>query len=56
MAEHSWFDCPLCGWSVRCGKCGNNACNGTYGCDECPTAYDLQDSGEGRPEEPKEPA
>jgi len=30
---------------VRCPRCGNNSCNGTYGedgeCPVCPLAYDL---------------
>lgn len=42
---HSWFECEMCGPSVRCGKCGNNCCNGRYGCDACPSAYDMQDFG-----------
>lgn len=53
VSEHTWFDCELCGRSVRCGKCGNNCCNGGYGvlpngeqCDVCPSAYDVQDAGE----------
>lgn len=54
MGEHSWFECELCGPSVRCGKCGNNCCNGGYGtladgtqCDACPEAYEMQECGEG---------
>ena len=49
MTEHTWFECPLCGLAVRCGKCGNNCCNGGFGelpdgsqCDACPSAYDKQ--------------
>ncbi len=46
--EHFWDYCGMCGPMVRCGKCGNNACNGGYGkvdekeCDACPSAYDKQ--------------
>lgn len=49
---HRWDDCGLCGRMVRCGKCGNNSCNGGYGsvdgvtCTACPSAYDMQDAGE----------
>lgn len=49
MSQHQWFVCELCGPAVRCGKCGNNCCNGGYGtlpdgssCDECPSAYEKQ--------------
>jgi len=49
--EHTWQICPMCGHHVRCGKCGNNCCNGGYGtledgstCDACPSAYDKQNA------------
>jgi hypothetical protein len=44
------FRCGLCGVALRCPKCGNNACNGTYGtvngdeCEVCPLTYDAQDA------------
>lgn len=47
---HRWFQCPMCGPSVRCGKCGNNACNGGAGtvdgadCDACNSAYEKQNA------------
>ena len=48
---HTWFMCEMCGPSVRCGKCGNNACNAGYGtlpdgseCDACPSAYEKQNA------------
>lgn len=57
--EHTWFVCDLCGPAVRCGKCGNNCCNGGYGrladgsvCDVCPDAYAMQDIGLNAPESP----
>jgi hypothetical protein len=43
--------CELCGWFIRCPRCGNNSCNAGYGddpdtedgkCPVCPVAYDLQ--------------
>ncbi len=47
--QHTWSECEMCGPMVRCGKCGNNCCNGGYGtlpdgsaCDACPSAYDKQ--------------
>jgi hypothetical protein len=51
--EHKWDYCNVCeGSMVRCGKCGNNCCNGGYGtlpdgttCDACPSAYEMQDKG-----------
>jgi hypothetical protein len=53
-ATHFWDYCTHCDRRmVRCGKCGNNSCNGGYGtladgsqCDACPSAYDKQDRGE----------
>ncbi len=42
--------CELCGWFVRCPKCGNNSCNGGFGevdgkeCDVCNVAYVIQDA------------
>lgn len=37
--------CEICGWFVRCPKCGNNSCNASIGldgqCDVCPTMYDI---------------
>jgi hypothetical protein len=57
--RHYWSMCPLCGWMVVCGKCGNNCCNGGYGtvatgheCDACPSAYDMQSKGIGAPTNP----
>lgn len=55
--EHTWAYCDHCErWMVRCGKCGNNTCNGMYGllaadaeCDLCPEAYALDDSNIGNP-------
>lgn len=51
---HFWGTCEMCGPMVICGKCGNNSCNGGYGtlpdgskCDACPSAYDMQDRGDG---------
>lgn len=38
--SHTWFWCPICGWSVRCGGCGNNCCNGGETCEQCPSAYE----------------
>ena len=47
--QHHWDYCNMCGPMVRCGKCGNNCCNGTYGklkngseCDACAEAYEIQ--------------
>lgn len=48
--EFPVFDCGLCGHSLLCPKCGNNACNGGYGeidgasCDVCPLTYDAQNA------------
>jgi hypothetical protein len=49
--SHAWFICAMCGPSVHCGKCGNNACNGGHGtlpdgtdCDACAGAYEMQRS------------
>lgn len=47
-----WDDCHMCGRHVRCGKCGNNCCNGGTGTLQddtecgCETAYIIQDKGE----------
>ena len=46
--EHCFDYCRLCETvMVRCGECGNNCCNATYGkdgtCPSCPSAYELQD-------------
>jgi hypothetical protein len=61
--QHYWSYCSHCRRRVViCGKCGNNCCNGGYGeipspepetmmqCDVCPSAYDMQDAGEKRPQ------
>lgn len=62
--EHTFDYCGMCGWMVRCGKCGNNCCNGMYGrlgpddlpwdeqeeCDECRNAYDMKDNVKDSPE------
>lgn len=56
--KHTWAFCPSCKrWMIRCGKCGNNTCNGGYGtlpngaeCDLCPEAYSLYVSNVGNPE------
>jgi hypothetical protein len=45
--KHSWAYCSLCDtMMVRCGTCGNNTCNATYGtvgggktCPDCESAY-----------------
>ena len=50
---HGWRYCDLCDMNaVICRTCGNNCCNGGYGelpngdvCPDCPSAYDLQDTG-----------
>lgn len=48
--KHVLDYCELCETEmVRCGTCGNNCCNGSYGevngakCPDCPAAYDAQD-------------
>ena len=44
------FRCGLCGVSLLCPECGNNACNGGYGeidgveCHVCPLTYDAQNA------------
>lgn len=50
--NNKWADCPICGRHVKCGRCGNNCCNGGTGtlpdgteCG-CESAYALQDKGE----------
>lgn len=49
--DHRWEVCPGCGPMIRCGKCGNNCCNGTQGivdgvpCDACDEAYVLMSAG-----------
>lgn len=49
--NHTWFNCDLCGPAVRCGTCGNNCCNATFGtvngreCPDCESAYRLQNQG-----------
>jgi hypothetical protein len=45
---HSRHFCGQCNrWTVLCGHCGNNSCNGGYGmdgeCPHCPEAYEVQD-------------
>lgn len=48
MREHERELCELCGWTVICGVCGNNTCNGGSGkstgqhptCD-CEEAYEI---------------
>jgi len=49
MIKHTWDYCGVCCDAfVRCGKCGNNCCNGGYGeidgkpCDACSFAYEMQ--------------
>lgn len=43
MYKHNWDYCGLCKAPfVRCGKCGNNCCNGTERCTECYMAYKKQ--------------
>ena len=43
-------ECEICGWFVRCPKCGNNCCNGASGdvddepCPVCPTSYAVQEA------------
>lgn len=48
--DHYWIECTMCGPTVKCGKCGNNCCNGGYGtlptgeeCEACPSAYQKQE-------------
>jgi hypothetical protein len=50
--KHIWDYCDHCKVAmVRCGGCGNNCCNGTYGvvngspCTKCASAYAMQDEG-----------
>lgn len=43
MYKHEWDYCGLCRVPfVRCGKCGNNCCNGTERCTKCHEAYAKQ--------------
>lgn len=45
MYNHEWDYCGLCkAIFVRCGKCGNNCCNGTERCTSCHEAYEKQKS------------
>ena len=59
VTRRDWDWCSMCGPNVKCPKCGNNCCNGSYGylpsrtlwgkpgdvqCDVCPAAYDYQDA------------
>lgn len=59
ISKKDWDWCSMCGPHIKCPKCGNNCCNGSYGyitgrkpypsnpddvvCDVCPSAYDYQD-------------
>ena len=50
IEKHHILDkCVGCGIMVRCGTCGNNSCNASYGevdgktCTDCPRAYEVQD-------------
>jgi len=52
---YKWKYCFLCKtWMIICPKCGNNACNGSYGkiygksCDVCPSCYDYQETERGK--------
>ena len=43
--KHTWDYCGLCECPfVRCGTCGNNCCNGTSGCKDCDSAYEMQEN------------
>ncbi len=50
-SRHTLSYCNLCETEmIRCARCNNNCCNGTYGtnldgtwCVDCPEAYDHQD-------------
>jgi len=45
MSEHEWDWCGVCQKAfVRCGVCGNNCCSGTTNCDECDSAYEMQNN------------
>jgi len=48
MKNIEWIFCEQCDcFAVICPKCGNNACNGTYGhdgkCLKCPEVYNYQE-------------
>ena len=50
IVANNWDYCGQCHDTfVRCGKCGNNCCNGGYGdidgveCDACESAYAKQE-------------
>jgi hypothetical protein len=42
--KHKWQWCWGCGSNVKCGNCGNNCCNGMEKCDDCKTAYIVQNT------------
>jgi len=49
--KHTWDYCGTCKRPfVRCGTCGNNCCNSSYGevdgetCEACASAYEKQDN------------
>lgn len=42
--EFNWSWCEFCDIAmIFCPQCGNNSCNGTYGCDLCEKVYDYQE-------------
>jgi len=54
MMKFEWEWCNLCDAPfIRCPKCGNNSCNGTFGkvndeaCDVCNLCYMYQDMSTG---------
>jgi len=50
--EHKWIYCEHCNHqTVICGGCGNNCCNGGGDCERCDSAYELEVSDKGCPEE-----
>ena len=43
--DHQWDYCGLCKCPfVRCRTCGNNCCSGTTDCDDCDSAYEMQEN------------
>lgn len=50
MAKHKWYLCGMCGPTILCGTCGNNACNAGIGklpngedCPDCESSWKLQE-------------
>jgi hypothetical protein len=42
--KFNWSWCEYCEAAmIICPQCGNNSCNGTYGCELCKQVYDYQD-------------